>query len=270
MMTKFFTYNSAFAPFVHSHESTLYLRMPFLGALAGVGKGLLRTYVTYNPGIHYTFKGQIWNGQGTPPALNYYGIPMVSIYSSDFVKQLLNNISTILSNCTHESPYFNLIIEVLLKTGQMRTVGQGFIVTPNTNLQELEYKITAFIEAFETQSGTPEERQPEEVVSSLIKVMNRSEAPAVNWENPLELPHSEKSPLSNFKNVTQTRTTRKNTEEKLAIINSQLNILGTELKASQVESTSRIVEAIRESKSPALFSNVNWTPILQGKTMFLS
>jgi hypothetical protein len=70
---------------------------------------------------------------------------------------VLNNIRTILSNCTHESPYFNFIIEVLLKTGQMRTVGQGFIVTPNTNLQELEYQITAFIEAFETQSGTPEE-----------------------------------------------------------------------------------------------------------------
>jgi len=105
-----------------------------------------------------------------PPSLNYYGIPMVSIYSSDFVETVIQNIKTIINSSNHESPYFNFIIEVLLNSGQVRTVGQGFIVERTTNFEELTHQITSLIEAFETQSGTPEERQPEAVVSSLIKV----------------------------------------------------------------------------------------------------
>lgn len=135
--------------------------------------------------IHYTFKGDVWNylSNPLPPTLNYYGIPMVSIYSSDFVETVIQNIQTIINSSNHESPYLNFIIEVLLNSGQVRTVGQGFIVERTTNFEELTHQITSLIEAFETQSGTPEERQPEAVVSSLIKVFDRSHAPAVNWEN---------------------------------------------------------------------------------------
>lgn len=133
-------------------------RMPFLGALAGVGLGLPRFIET---SIHYTFKGTVWKPsiEPLPPATNYYGIPMVSIYSSDFLDSLMSYIQTILAASSHSSPYFNLIIEVFLETGQVRTVGGGFIVEPTTDLVQLKAMLEGYIENFETQSGTPEERQ---------------------------------------------------------------------------------------------------------------
>lgn len=61
------------------------------------------------------------------------------------------------------------------------------------------------------------------------------------------------------------RTSPKATAEKLAILNSQLNQGFASLQTSQVESTRQIVEAIKSSPAPVSpFSNVNWTPILQG------
>jgi hypothetical protein len=40
------------------------------------------------------------------------------------------------------------------------------MVGPETNLEELRTKIAEYIERFETQSGTPEERSPEMTSSS--------------------------------------------------------------------------------------------------------
>lgn len=110
----------------------------------------------YSTAIHYTFKGDVWNylSNPLPPTLNYYGIPMVSIYSSDFVETVIQNIKTIINSSNHESPYFNFIIEVLLNSGQVRTVGTGFIVERSTDMTKLAQQLTAYIEAFETQSGT--------------------------------------------------------------------------------------------------------------------
>jgi hypothetical protein len=235
--------------------------MPFLGALAGVELGLLRTYVTYNPGIHYTFKGQIWNGQGTPPALNYYGIPMVSIYSTNFLDSLMSYIQAILAASSHTSPYINFILEVLLDSGQVKTVGHGFVITPSTDLEKLRTTLNEYIEGFETQSGVPEERQPEAVISSLLKVMDRSEAPAVDWNDPLGLPQSKISPAP------KPRPSPKATAEKLAVINSQINCLSSDIKLM----TSEIVQAIKSNPTPTptqptLLSGVNWTPILHGIT----
>lgn len=127
-------------------------------------------------------------------------------------------IKRILDNSTHESPHFNFIIEAVLSSGISRTVGQAFLVNKTTNLEVLSSLISEYIEKFEIQSGTPEERQPEEVYASLIRVIDRSDAPAVNWKDPLALPFSEKSPVTR-----KARTTRKNTEDKLAILNSQLH-----------------------------------------------
>jgi hypothetical protein len=72
--------------------------------------------------------------------------------------------------------------------GNNRTVGRGFIVDKTTNLEELKAKIIGFIENFETQSGTSEERQAESVHSSLLLVFDRSNAPPVNPNNIMELP----------------------------------------------------------------------------------
>jgi hypothetical protein len=157
---------------------------------------------------------------------------------------------------------FNFIIEAQLKAGAIRTVGHGLRVDSSTNFEELEHLITGYIEGFETQSGTPEERQPEEVVSSLVKVFDRSNAPNVNWENPLELPKGFKEP-----EAPKTRPSRKNTEEKLSVINSQINTLQTTILTSQAESTKQIVEAIKSNQSspnPSLLSGVNWAPLVHG------
>ncbi|PKB96385.1 hypothetical protein RhiirA5_318971, partial [Rhizophagus irregularis] len=217
--------------------------------------------LTVSAGLHssstkiwYTFKGTVWNPstQPLPPTLNYYAIPMVAIYSSDFIPLLLEYIKTILSSSSHTSPVFNFIIEAQLKAGAIRTVGHGLRVDSSTNFEELEHLITGYIEGFETQSGTPEERQPEEVVSSLVKVFDRSNAPNVNWENPLELPKGFKEP-----EAPKTRPSRKNTEEKLSVINSQINTLQTTILTSQAESTKQIVEAIKSNQSspnPSLLS----------------
>ncbi|POG53950.1 hypothetical protein GLOIN_2v1740220, partial [Rhizophagus irregularis DAOM 181602=DAOM 197198] len=122
---------------------------------------------------------------------------------------------------------------------------------------------------FETQSGTPEERQPEAVVSSLIKVFDRSHAPAVNWENPLALPQSKYTPDRQVK--TSQKRTRKNTEEKLAILNSQISTLSTELKSTIISTNRELIEAIKSSSQVSssqtvspLSSSINWTPIVQG------
>ena len=104
--------------------------------------------------------------------------------------------------------------------------------------------------------------QPEKVVSSLIKVMDRSNAPAVNWNDPLALEPGFKEAQST---APKSRTSPKATAEKLAILNSQLNQGFASLQTGQVESTRQIVEAIKSSPAPVSpFSNVNWTPILQG------
>lgn len=151
--------------------------------------------------LSYTFKGTVWNPstQPLPPTTGYYGIPMNSIYSSDFLDSLFSHIDVILKSSNHPSPFFNLIIEVLLETGQVRTVGSGFIVESSTDLVQLKTMLEGFIENFETQSGTPEERQQEAVISSLIKVMDRSNAPNVNWNDPLSLPQGLKAPQSSAK-----------------------------------------------------------------------
>jgi len=90
--------------------------------------------------------------------------------------------------------------------------------------------------------------------------MDRSNAPAVNWEDPLALPHS-----TNTTTPLRARSTRKNTEEKLAVIHSQINTLSSDIKTM----TSEIVQAIKSnptSTQPTLLSGVNWTPILHGIT----
>ncbi|PKY60858.1 hypothetical protein RhiirA4_294222, partial [Rhizophagus irregularis] len=192
--------------------------------------------------IFYSFKGVVWDPstEPLPPTVNFYGIPMVSIYSSNFLDQLIINIKTILNASTHSSPYFNFIIEVQLTTGQVRTAGNGFIVEKDTDLNDLRTKLEGYIENFETQSGTPEDRQEQSVVSSLIKVFDRSNAPAVNWNDPLALPRGFKE-----SDAPRNRTSPKATAEKLNILNSQIN----ELKTTQVESTKQIVDAIRELKT---------------------
>jgi len=57
------------------------------------------------------------------------------------------------------------------------------------------------------------------------------------------------------------RSTRKNTEEKLAVINSQINTLSSDIKTM----TSEIVQAIKTipTQAPPL-SSVNWAPLIQG------
>lgn len=202
----------------------------------------------------------------TPPSLSYYGIPMVSIYSSPFLDQLMEHIQAILSHSSHPEPYFNFILEVLLKNGSVKTVGKGFSIASYTDLSKIRELLEGYIENFETQSGTPEERQPEVVVSSLIKVMDRSNAPAVDWTNPLATPKAFKE--SNASPVSK-RTSPKATQEKLAILNSQLHEGFKNLQSSQVESTNRLIEAVKSipTQSP-LISNVNWTPILHGITKY--
>jgi hypothetical protein len=193
------------------------------------------------------------------PLLNYYGVPLPTIYSADYVENLISIIKRILEHSTHESPYFNFIIDVVLHAGVYRTVGRGFIVDKNTDLTILAHTLAGYIENFETQSGTPEERQEEEVVASLLRVMDRSNAPAVNWEDPLALPHSTNTtPLR-----TSQKRTRKNTEEKLAVIHSQINSLSSDIKTM----TSELVNAIKStptSTQPTLLSGVNWAPIING------
>jgi len=223
--------------------------------------------------IHYTFKGTVWDPstEPLPPATNYYGIPMVSIYSSNFLDTLLTYIDTILKSSNHPTPYFNLIIEVLLETGQVRTVGGGFIVEPTTDLVQLKEMLEGYIENFETQSGIPEERQEEAVVSSLIKVMNRSSAPNVNWNDPLSLPQGSKTPETSAK--PSRKSPVRATAEKLAILNSQLNTgfeslnaSNAELKSTIISSNEKLIEAIKSTPSVPFISGVNWTPILHGIT----
>jgi len=129
--------------------------------------------------IPVSFKGIKWlDWENTsPPSKTYYGIPLTSIYSSNYVENLLAIINKILLHSSHSSPYFNFIIEAVLHGGASRTVGRGFVVERTTDMTKLEHLITEFIENFETQSGTPEDRQPEEVVASLIRVHDRSDAP---------------------------------------------------------------------------------------------
>lgn len=211
--------------------------------------------------IHYTFKGTVWNPatNPTPPSLSYYGIPMVSIYSSPFLDQLMEHIQAILSHSSHPKPYFNFILEVLLKNGSVKTVGKGFSIASYTDLSKIREMLEGYIENFETQSGTPEERQPEEVLSSLIRVFNRSDAPAVNWKDPLALPYSEKSPAPKARSP-------KATAEKLAIMNSQMHELSSELKVGFKE----MVQAIKNiptqapAQTPSLLTGVNWAPIING------
>ena len=70
---------------------------------------------------------------------------------------------------------------------------------------------------------------------------------------PLSLPFSEKSPVTR-----KARATRKNTEEKLAILSSQINTMSTQLSTGLKE----VVQAIKST--PTILSGVNWTPLLQG------
>lgn len=187
---------------------------------------------------------------------------MVSIYSSDFLDTLLTYIDTIIKSTNHSSPYFNLIIEVLLETGQVRTVGNGFIVEPTTDLVQLKEMLVGFIENFETQSGTPEERQQEAVISSLIKVMNRSNAPNVNWNDPLSLPQGLKAPESSAK--PSRKSPVRATAEKLAILNSQLNSGFSDLQTSINTMSENIVTAIKsQAPSPTPSGSIDWKPIVQ-------
>lgn len=142
-------------------------------------------------------------------------------------------------------------------------MGRGFIVESTTNLDELRAMLEGYIENFETQSGTPEERQPEVVVSSLIKVMDRSNAPAVNWNDPLALEPGFKEAQST---ASKPRTSPKATAEKLAILNSQISALSSELKSTIISTNRELIEAIKSSSQPVspLSSSINWTPIVQG------
>lgn len=200
---------------------------------------------------------------------------MVSIYSSNFLDLLFENIKTILASSTHSSPFFNFIIEVFLHSGSVRTVGHGFKVNSNTNLEELRTTLEGYIENFETQSGRPEERQEQEVISSLIKVFNRSHAPHVNWSATTPLVGLPESPLSPETPKVSKRTAPKATAEKLAILNSQINTGFTTLQTNLIESitvsnaqmTEQIVNAIKSSPAPVSpFSNINWAPLIQGIT----
>jgi hypothetical protein len=182
------------------------------------------------------------------------------------VKGIERLIKRILDNSTHESPFFNFIIEAVLSGGISRTVGKGFLVNKTTDLEVLSNLITEYIEKFETQSGVAEERKPEEVYASLIRVIDRSDAPAVNWNDPLALPSSEKSPVTR-----KARSSRKNTEEKLAVINSKINTLSSELKSTIISTNRELIEAIKSSSQVSssqtvspLSSSINWTPIVQG------
>jgi hypothetical protein len=86
----------------------------------------------------------------------------------------------------------------------------------------------------------------------------------VDWTNPLATPEGFKE--SNTSPVSK-KTSPRATAEKLAILNSQLHQGFENLQSSQVESTNRLIEAIKSipTQSP-LLSNVNWTPILHGIT----
>jgi hypothetical protein len=78
---------------------------------------------------------------------------MVSIYSSNFLDLLFENIKTILASSTHSTPFFNFIIEVLLHSGSVRTVGHGFKVNSDTNLEELRTTLEGYIENFGISGG---------------------------------------------------------------------------------------------------------------------
>lgn len=94
---------------------------------------------------------------------------MVSIYSSNFLDLLIEYISIILRNSSHPKPYFNIIIEVLLLSGQVRTVGRGFIVESTTNFDELRTMLEGYIENFETQSLANLDKAPGKIlIESLI------------------------------------------------------------------------------------------------------
>ncbi|RGB22183.1 hypothetical protein C1646_735174 [Rhizophagus diaphanus] len=206
--------------------------------------------------IPYTFKGIVWDPstEPLPPAKSFYGIPMIPIYASSFLDLLFQYINTIINSSTHPKPFFNFIIEAQLQAGPVRTVGRGFLVEKETDLTELRAMLEGFIENFETQSGVPEDRKEESVVSSLIKVYDRSEAPAVDWTNPLAVPYS---PLSS-KDTPKKRSSPRATADKLEILNSQLS----ELKTTQLESTRQIVEAIKSipTQAPAATpSLLSWT-----------
>jgi hypothetical protein len=222
-------------------------RMPFLGALAGVGLGLLRTYVTFIP---ISFKGTKWlDWENTsPPSKPYYGIPLTSIYSANYVENLLAIINRILSDSSHPSPYFNFIIEAVLHGGVSRTVGRGFVVERTTDMTKLEHLIAEYIENFETQSGCPEERQPEEVVASLIRVHDRSDAPisATFLDTPI-----------GSKEGTRSRKTTSNAQILSAV---------TGLESGLESMGNKIVDAIKSSPAPSVpfISGVNWAPIIQG------
>ena len=175
----------------------------------------------------------------------------------------MENIQTILASSSHTSPFFNFIIEVLLHSGSVRTVGHGFKVNSDINLKELRTTLEGYIENFETQSGCPEERQEQEGISSLIKVFDRSHAPLVNWSASTPLTGLPESKISPETPKVSKRTSPKATAEKLAVINSQINLLSSDIKTM----TSEIVQAIKTNPiptQPPILSGVNWTPLLQG------
>ncbi|CAB4432560.1 unnamed protein product [Rhizophagus irregularis] len=136
-------------------------------------------------------------------------------------------------------------MEAELHAGINRTVGKGLRVEKNTDLSTLIPLITEYIEAFETQSGTPEERQQEEVLSTRIQVFIRTN---LNYDGNLQTPIGAKEFVS--------------TSRKGALSNSQLL---AEIAQLQTQSTERLVQAIK-STQPSLLSGVNWTPIVQGLT----
>lgn len=145
----------------------------------------------------------------------------------------------------------------------------------HTNLEELRTMLEAYIENFETQSGTPEERQEQEVISSLIKVFDRSHAPHVNWSPSTPLAGLPESPLSSETPKLSKRTAPKATAEKLAILNSQINTGFTSLQTNLIDAitvsnaqmTEQIVKAIKSTPAPVSpFSNINWAPLIQGIT----
>lgn len=201
-----------------------------------------------------SFKGTKWLDweNTTPPTKSYYGIPLTSIYSANYVENLIAIINKMLSHSSHPSPYFNFILEAVLHGGASRTVGRGFVVERTTDMTKLEHLITEYIENFETQSGLPQERQPEEVVASLIRVHDRSDAPTSTT--------SLDTPLGS-KEATRPRKTTSNAQVLSAVTDLNIN-----LKSMTSEIVSAIKTTPSQAPSPPFLSGVNWTPILHGIT----
>jgi hypothetical protein len=198
-------------------------------------------YSTLGPRVPFWHNWQ----SSIPPARIHFFVNLPSIYSGDFTELLINLIRRILELTPYDAFFLNIIMEAELHAGINRTVGKGLRVEKNTDLSTLIPLITEYIENFETQSGTPEERQQEEVLSTRIQVFIRTN---LNYDGNLQTPIGAKEFVSSSR--------------KGDLSNTQLL---AEISQLQTQSTEKLVQTIK-STQPSLLSGVNWTPIIQGIT----